>query len=65
MPEKSLKNKKIIFTILGGAVLYLVSAAVSYAGFRWLNQPAEINTPISPVSETKSGFRVDLSAPKT
>jgi len=65
MPEKSTKNKKIIFAILGGVVLYLVSAAVSYAGFRWLNQPAEINTPVSPVSETKSGFRVDLSAPKT
>jgi len=65
MPEKLLKNKKTIFTILGGVVLYLLSTAVSYAGFRYLNQPTEIDTPISPVNETKSGFRVDLSAPKT
>jgi len=65
MPEKSIKNKKIIFAILGGAVLYLISTAVSYAGFRWLNQPTEITPPISPLTETKSGFRVDLSAPKT
>jgi len=65
MPEKSIKNKKIIFTIVGGVVLYLLSAVASYAGFRYLSQPAEINAPISPVGEARSGFRVDLSAPKT
>jgi len=65
MPEKSLKNRKTIFIILGGLILYLVSAVISYAGFRYLNQSDEITSPISPIAETKSGFRVDLSAPKT
>ncbi len=64
MREKFTENKKLILTILGGLVLYLVSAGISFAGFRYLAKPSQI-VPISPLPEPKSGFRVDLSVPKT
>lgn len=60
MPKKS--NKRL-FTILGIIFLYLVSSGISYAVFGYLNQPAEIS--LKTDSEKKSGFKVDLSAPKT
>ncbi|MGB9911374.1 MAG: DUF3048 domain-containing protein [Microgenomates group bacterium] len=67
MLEKS-KNKKIIFTILGGIFLYLLSAGISYAGFKYFLNSSEnplILSPIEEKEEKKSGFKVDLSAPKT
>lgn len=64
MPEKSSKQK-LIFTILGGVVLYLLSAGISYATFRYLGTSVTIS-PISPVPTGQQGhFRVDLGAPKT
>ena len=60
-----MKKKKLLLTILGGVVLYLISAGVSYATFRYLAGPVKV-APISPLPETKKdGLRVDLSAPKT
>ncbi|MGB9706588.1 MAG: DUF3048 domain-containing protein [Microgenomates group bacterium] len=64
MPKNFAENKKIILTVLGAVVLYLVSAGISWAGFRYLSQPAE-TVPISPLSSPESRFRVDLSSPKT
>jgi hypothetical protein len=60
MPRKS--NKLII--ILGGVVLYLASAGISFAAFRYLNQPAKIVQETSG-GEKKSGFKVDVTGPKT
>lgn len=57
-------NKKLILTILGGLLLYLVSTGISYASFRYLSKPVEIPG-IPTLPQAKSGFRVDLSAPKT
>ena len=59
MPKKS--NK--LFIILGGIFLYLFSAGISLAAFRYLNQPAKIVQ--ETVSEKKSGFKVDVTGPKT
>ena len=57
-------NRKKIITILGGLFLYLASAGISYAAFRYLGKPVVV-VPVSPVSEKASGFRFDLSKPKT
>jgi hypothetical protein len=65
MPKRSIKNKKLILTILAGLGLYLVSAGISFAAFRYLSEPAVV-TPTTPEEELERGrFRVDLSAPKT
>lgn len=60
MPKKSNKH---LFTIIGGLLLYLVSTGVSYAVFGYLNQPASISSPVG--EEKKSGFKVDITGPKT
>lgn len=59
-------NKKLIFSIIGGVSLYLVSALVSYAGFNYLNNKEE-PVMISPLETEKGegGFRVNLNAPRT
>lgn len=63
---KNLKNKKTILTILGGILLYLLSTGVSFAAFRYFLNSSESSL-VSPLEEEgrKSGFKVDLSAPKT
>lgn len=62
MPKKL--NRKWLLVLLGAIGLYLVSAGISYAAFRYLGGPLTVG-PVSPVAEKKSGFRVDLGAPKT
>lgn len=51
---------------MGGLILYLTSAGISFAGFRFLGSSKQIE-PISPLatSEEKGRFKVDMSAPKT
>lgn len=63
---KNLKNKKTILTILGGILLYLLSTGISFAAFRYFLNSSESSL-VSPLEEEgrKSGFKVDLSAPKT
>ncbi len=61
---KKLSNKNLIFSFLGGLLLYLVSAGISYAVFHYLATSPLISTDSSQTS-LKSGFRVDLSSPKT
>ena len=57
------EKQKIIFSLLGGLVLYLASAGLSFAAFRYLAGPSgEILAPV-PVDEARS--KIDLSAPKT
>jgi len=59
------KNKKLL-TIIGGLVLYFASAGLSYAGFHYLSGSSEFVSPPSVTEQGKqSGFKVDLSAPKT
>jgi len=55
------KNKKIIY-LVGGLVLYLASAGISFASFRYLNNTG--NALLSPL-QGGSGFNLDLNAPKT
>lgn len=58
---KIFKNKLIL--IIGGLVVYLASAGISYAAFRFLGGPAGL---ISPVEiNNGSGFKIDQNAPKT
>lgn len=57
------RKKKLIFTVLGGVVLYLASAGISYAAFRYLGGVAP--GLISPVPVEEARLRVDLAAPKT
>lgn len=59
MPKKA---NKLVIMLIGGLLLYLFSTGISYVVFGYLNQSATIS---QPVGEKKSGFKVDLSAPKT
>lgn len=57
------KKKKLLITILGGIILYLTSAGLSYGAFHYLAGPGRgILAPV-PVEEARS--KIDLSAPKT
>jgi len=57
-------KKKLVVIIFGGILLYLASAGISFAAFRYLGKSVEIG-PISPLTEEQGHFKVDLSAPKT
>jgi hypothetical protein len=59
--RKSKKN--LIFLILAGIGLYLLSTGASYAVFNYLKVPS-VSTPATTQMQ-KSGFRVDLTKPKT
>lgn len=56
------KNKKIIY-LVGSLVLYLASAGISFASFRYFNGTG--NALVSPLQNQGSGFNLDLNAPKT
>ncbi|KPJ70506.1 hypothetical protein AMJ51_01705 [Microgenomates bacterium DG_75] len=58
------EQKKLIPFIIGGILLYLLSASVSYAAFRFLSGPV-IPGLISPLPVEEARTRVDLTAPKT
>ena len=58
------KKKKLIFSLLGGLVLYLLATGISFAAFRYLGGPV-VPGLLSPVSLEEARQRVDLSAPKT
>lgn len=59
---KIFKNKLIL--IIGGLVIYLASAGISYATFRFLGGSGGL---ISPLENPQggSGFKIDPNAPKT
>lgn len=57
------RQKKLIPSILGGIVLYLISTGISFAAFRFLVGP--VTPGVSPVAVEEARTRVDLSAPKT
>lgn len=57
------KNKSKLFLIIGGLLIYLASAGISYGAFRFLGGGATL---LSPVDITPgSGFKIDPNAPKT
>ncbi len=57
------KNKSKLFLIIGGLLIYLASAGVSYGAFRFLGGG---NTLLSPVDITPTGgLKIDPNAPKT
>lgn len=58
------KKKKLIFFILGGLGLYLLSTGFSYAAFRYLGKKDEQDL-ISPVPIEEGRARIGLDAPKT
>lgn len=58
------KRKKLITSIIGGIILYLISTGISYAAFRFLAGPVA-PTLVSPVPIEEARTRVDLTAPKT
>ncbi|MCJ7793026.1 MAG: DUF3048 domain-containing protein [Candidatus Marinimicrobia bacterium] len=57
-------RKKLIYSILGGLLLYLLSTGVSFAAFRFLIGPGSPGL-ISPLPVEEARSRVDLTAPKT
>ncbi len=57
-----MKNKKLVL-IISGILLYLASSGISYALFRYLGGPSQ--SLISPLQDGKTGFAIDLNAPKT
>lgn len=59
------KKRRLILIILGGVVLYLASTGISYAAFRYLVEPAELSSLISPLPVEEARAKIDLSAPKT
>jgi hypothetical protein len=59
-----MKRKKLVFSFIGGIILYLVSTGVSYAAFRFLIGPS-ISGLISPIPIEEVRSRVNLDAPKT
>lgn len=59
------KNKKLIFLIIAGLGLYLISAGISYAAFKYLAKGEEKTAMVSPVPTQEGHSKVDLSAPKT
>jgi hypothetical protein len=57
------KNKSKLILIIGGLLIYLVSAGLSYGAFRFLGNDGGL---LSPVDITPgSGFKIDPNAPKT
>lgn len=59
-----MEKKKILASAIIGFILYLVSTGISFAAFNFLKiKGAQEIT--SPLPGKESGFRVDLSAPKT
>jgi len=57
------KNKSKLILIIGGILIYLASAGISYGAFRFLEGGGSL---LSPVDITPgSGFRIDPNAPKT
>ncbi|MCJ7804336.1 DUF3048 domain-containing protein [Patescibacteria group bacterium] len=57
------KNKSKLILIIGGILIYLASAGISYGAFRFLGGGQSL---LSPVDITPgSGFKIDLNAPKT
>jgi len=60
-----LKNRKVL-TGLAAFGLYLLSTGISFAAFNYFRTPPETISIVTPLPEEGgSGFRVDLSAPKT
>ena len=58
-------KKKKLFLILGGLILYLSSAGLSYAAFSFLRGAPGMTGLTSPIPVGESRFRIDLNAPKT
>jgi len=58
------KKKKMVFSILAGLGLYLLSAGISYAGFKYLNKDGS-SSPISPLGTEEGRAQLNLDAPKT
>ena len=57
------KNKSKLILIIGGILVYLASAGLSYGAFRFLGGDDRL---LSPVDITPgSGFKIDPNAPKT
>ena len=57
------KNKSKLILIIGGVLVYLASAGLSYGAFRFLGGGDRL---LSPVDITPgSGFKIDPNAPKT
>ena len=57
------KNKSKLILIIGGILVYLASAGISYGAFRFLGSGSSL---LSPVDITPgSGFKIDPNAPKT
>lgn len=58
-------NKKLITQIIIGVILYLVSTGLSFAGFSLAQRggTGEIKSPLP--ATRQSGFKVDVTAPKT
>ena len=59
-----MKNKKLTLTIIGGVFLFLAAIGISYAAFRFLGGPLS-GEGVTPLPGVGSGFKVDLSKPKT
>lgn len=57
------KKKKLMISLGGGLLLYLVSSGLSFAAFRYLAGPVVV-APLSPLPGG-DGLRVDLTKPKT
>lgn len=60
----TINKQKLVPMLIGGLILYLVSAGVSYAAFRFLVGPIAPGL-ISPLPVEEARSRVDLTAPKT
>lgn len=62
-----MEKKKILMMVLMGLGLYLTSAGISYGFFTFLNSKNNNQGVVSPLvaAKKKSGFKVDLTAPKT
>ncbi len=57
-------RKRLIYSIVGGILLYLLSTGVSYGAFRFLIGPVAPGL-VSPIPVEEARSRVDLTAPKT
>ncbi len=58
------QKKSVLFFVLGGLGVYLVSAGVSFAAFRFLGSDGGDGF-VSPLPTDEGRSRIDLSAPKT
>lgn len=59
-----MEKKKILLSAVLGLTLYLVSTGISFAAFNFLGLRG-IQEVTSPLPGRESGFKVDISAPKT